>query len=305
MDYKEVQAFEEKNKINPLEMLDNPEFLASLPRLSNGMFDKGKLINDDIQIIQGKPVSVPSKYPDFQNLDEKTRKAVIDKLNKLEEDPANLIIPVKKEKKKPGESESKIESPIESIEEKSPEVNVQSPAAEPVAEENEFEEDPNSEEVQDMKIYQHGDEVEKLVGKPIKDITPDDVWKILMNSREYVENLPKMLGDKKKYDVNLIAKFPEVKLLKTDDFDGTKAFFMTLRGFEKGNPLPKAKDKVATVENAVMKYSHERFFSELQKVANAEDFGLMAAMMCAYSEEIEKYDPETSIRLIQAAEKLI
>jgi hypothetical protein len=287
MHYEEVKAIEEKNKKNPLEMLNDPEFLASLPRLGNGEFNQQKLLNDEGEVL------APTKYPDFQNLDHKTRKAVIDKLLELEKDPKNIIIPVRKEK---GDKPADAELPKE--------VNVQNPV-EPTTEEDEPEEDSNSEEVQDMKMYQHGDEVEKLVGKSMKDITPDDVWKILMNSREYVENLPKMPGDKKKYDVNLIAKFPEVKLLKTDDFDGTKAFFMTLRGFEKGNPLPKAKDKVANVENAVIKYSHQKFFSELQKVANSEDYGLMAAMMCAYSEEIEKYDPETSIKLIQAAEKLI
>lgn len=299
-DYKEVKAIEEKNKQNPLEMLDDPEFLASLPRLGNGEFNQQKLLNDEGEVLKGgKLVSAPTKYPDFQNLDPKTRKAVVDKLLELEKDPKNIIIPVRKEK---GDKPADVELPKtdEVKVEKSPEVK-----APVVPEEEEFEEDPNSEEVQDMKIYQHGDEVEKLVGKPLSDLTPDDVWKNLINNREYLESLPKMPGDKKKYDVNLIAKFPEIKLLKTDDYDGTKAFFMTLRGFERGNPLPKAKDKVATVEQSVVKYSHQKFFTELQKVANAEDYGLMAAMMCAYSEEIEKYDPETSIRLIQAAEKLI
>lgn len=293
MEYKEVEAIEAKNKKNPLEMLDDSEFLASLPRLSNGFFDKGKLINDGGETLQnGKMVIVPSKYPEFQNLDKATRQAVIDKINKLQENPANLIIPVKKEKK--DKSENSIEQKLEAPKVEESKVSVPEKSVEK-------EEDSVSEEEEDMKVYEHGDVVEKLSGKSLADFTPTDFW-ALVNTREYWDSLPKLPGDKKKYDINLISKFPEVKILEPG---ALKTFISTIKGVEKGNPLPKYKDKVATVEDSVIKYSHARFYNELQKVAEIEDYGLMAAMMCAYSEEIESYDLKTSMKLLQAAEKLI
>lgn len=293
MTYEEVQAIEEKSKKNPLEMLDDPEFLASLPRLSNGFFDKGKLINDGGETIQnGKLVTVQSKYPEFQNMDKVTRQAVIDKINKLQEDPANLIIPVRKEKNKPGESETKLETPAETVKEKIPEVKAPEeikPLDEEIADESIADEEniaPLSEEEEDMVIYEHGDVLKKLMKKSIEQINKTDILHLLEDPN-YIKSLPR--NKDKSFNMDLIAKFPEFKIMQNAGM--SKKYISVLRNKEALEKRTKA--------------AHKLFFTELQKIANVEDYGLMAAMMCAYSEEIESVDPITSIRLIQAAEKLV
>ena len=309
MEYSEVQAIEEKFKKNPLEMLDDQEFLNSLPRLSNGFFDKGKILNNDVQIQGGKAVEYESKYPEFQNLDEKTRKAVIDKINKLQENPDNLIIPVKKEKKtKDDSTEKTVQETVKS-----------EPKVEPKSTKPEIEKKPTleeeiasipSDEEDDMKVYEHGDFLEKLLNKSVSKMTEIDVRQLLSNNKyvqPYLDSLPKMKNNK--FDMNLIRKFPEIKILEEENPRFLKQFLKDIESSvnfgNSSNKWKEQKSKSANAEEAVIKYSHRKFFNELEKVANAEDYGLMAAMMCAYSEEIEKYDLETSIKLIQAAEKLI
>lgn len=289
MTYDEVQVIEDKNKKDPLEMLDDPEFLASLPRLSNGFFDKGRLINDGGETIQnGKVVTVPSKYPEFQNLDKATRQAVIDKINKLQEVPANLIIPVRKEKSEKADIPASMET-AKGPEVKTPETNipeVKTPDIEP--NEEEISEEPLSEDEEEMAIYMHGETLEKILKKKIPQINKTDVMQLLENPA-YIKSLPR--SKDKTFNIDLISKFPEYKVMQSAGM--SKKYISVLHNKEAVEKRTKAAGM------------HEIFFSELQKVANAEDFGLMAAMMCAYSEEIENIDPVTSIKLLQAAEKLV
>ncbi len=70
---------------------------------------------------------------------------------------------------------------------------------------------------------------------------------------------------------------------------------------------PEAKEAKVAISpmQAAIKYTHQRFFNELQKVASKGDKYLMASMMAAYSEKIDEIDPDMSMKLLMRARKIV
>ncbi len=94
------------------------------------------------------------------------------------------------------------------------------------------------------------------------------------------------------YDIELIKKFPESLIFKDDD---SRGYFLGPINIENKRIIKENKKKVA----------HEMFFNYFEKVAATNDSGLMAAVLCKYSEEIDETDPETSVKLLQYAQELL
>ncbi len=145
--------------------------------------------------------------------------------------------------------------------------------------------DPNLDE--DEKIYLHTGKVQDLIGRPLKDLSEQDFFDLLKNDK-YKALLPKTSDGR--YDLELIKKFPEYTNL-SEDYQGP---FIGSLNMENKEILKKRKSA-----------THEYFFAQLKKVADAGDFGLAAAMLCSYSEELESTDPKMSAKLLSYAEKLL
>ena len=98
--------------------------------------------------------------------------------------------------------------------------------------------------------------------------------------------------------------------VEADDAD-EKKYMGRLLGGTAGiiyHKAPSAEKKMTAspVAESVVKYSHQRFLNELNKVANEQGNPyLMAAMMANYSGQIESFDPEMSTRLLERAGKII
>jgi len=266
----------EKAKLDPLTLLDDPEFLKTLPTLGNGDFHKGSIIDEDA-------------FPAFKDLDKGTRKAVIDKLNKLDSEKSKTPQNVEKSVATP-----KLEKPINKIPEMPEEVQMAPPE--------------KSEDELEQETFMHTGLIEKVLSKSMKDLTAQDVFQLLGN-KEYLDSLPRNKQDNgKTFDMKSILEFPEVKILKNEanaqGYDPSKMFLSTLKGFETGK-IPYPKTKAANfIDDMLIKVANKKFFIELEKVAKTQNKGLMAALMCKYSEEIETVDPIMSAKLLIQAEKL-
>lgn len=291
--YDEAIAELSKNKAkdmrSPLELLDDPEFVASLPRLGNGDLHGGAIIDED-------------QYPPFQNMDKATTKAVVQKMKEID---ANKSTAPKAEKsiETPKSIEApKLEEPkVSPVINKTPEKSVEIPTAPP--------EEELSEDEKEQKTFIHTGLIEKILGKSMKDVTSKDIFQLLEN-KSYLDSLPREKNSNgKRFDMNYISNLPEMQILKNDGADGGyspyKLFISTLKGIESGK-VPYAKTKAASnVEDALIKVANKKFYIELEKVAKTQNIGLMAALMCKYSEEIEAVNPEMSIKLLIQAGKLL
>jgi len=151
--------------------------------------------------------------------------------------------------------------------------------------EDETEEEPVDEEVQ---IFTHTGKLEKLLGKSLKDLTGKDSYDLISNS-DYLNMLPKTTDGT--YDLNLIKKFPEYLVLPEED----RQYFI--------GPLNSMNKQI--LKDNKRKVAHTEFFKYFEKVATTNDPGLMAAILCKYSEEIDETDPETSVKLLEHAQSLL
>lgn len=306
-------------KANPLELLNDPEFLASLPQLSNGFYDKGRIIDDNGATLNGRKVDEgKSKYPEFNNMDKDTRKAVIDKLNKLDEENAKNPNFVKNKEKKVDEvptatpsstsKEPELEHYLENLNKSvsAPKLDESKAPSKEKELEKEIANIPGPSKTEDeleQEKFIHSGLIEKILGKSMKDVSDSDVFQLL-NNREYLDSLPK--DREGKFDLNLISQFPEVKMLKTPEFDSSKMYFTALKAYDSGKTKLPAKAKAASeVDQILVKVAHKKFFVELEKVAKTQNKGLMAALMCRYSEEIDNIDPVMSMKLLAQAERLL
>lgn len=302
MEYSEVEKII-ADKADPLKMLDDDKFVSTLPRLGNGDFHLGSIIDN-----KGQPDrhgNSMDKYPEFNEMPEDVRKAVIAKFHKIRDNEvANPGSATEPKKEKPEETKPAEVKPEETTPSEVTPDEVSEPKNDEVSNEPEPTEDeidsigkPSSEEEDEMAIYVHTGELEKMLKKKVPQINKNDIMHLL-STKEYIASLPR--NKDKTFNFNLISKFPEFKIMQDG---GMKSKFLSvLQNKEKVEQREKA---AYSVDDAMIKLAHSRFFTELQKVANIEDHGLMAAMMCAYSEEIENIDPVMSIKLIRAAEKLI
>jgi len=283
---KEVEA----PKRNPLELLNDPKFLAELPTLSNGYFDKGRIIDVVKSPYDNGKMNT---YPEFRNMDKATRKAVIDKLNELDDEKDRIKAEMANKTVSSPELSSKLpEVPkTEELKQSEPIINNEIKSENPTEE--------LSEDEIEQEIFIHTGSIQKLLGKSMKDVTSTDIFKLL-NLKEYLDSLPRLKNNNKLFNLDLIARFPEINILGP----AAKIYFDTLKQLQAGKAAY-PKEKVANVEELVIKRSHTLFFNELKKVAATQNKGLMAAIMCKYSEQIEEIDPEMSIKLLQQAEKLV
>lgn len=279
-----------KDMRSPLELLEDPEFVASLPRLSNGDLHGGEIFGgESLDKSTGKYVR---DYPQFQNLDKVTTKAIVQKMKEIDANKSSAP-KIEKSIEAPKLEESKV-SPIIN---KTPEI----PAPQP--------EEELSEDEKEQKTFIHTGLIEKILGKSMKDVTSKDIFQLLEN-KSYLDSLPREKNSNgKRFDMNYISNLPEMQILKNDGADGGyspyKLFISTLKGIESGK-VPYAKTKAASnVEDALIKVANKKFYIELEKVAKTQNIGLMAALMCKYSEEIEAVNPEMSIKLLIQAGKLL
>lgn len=141
---------------------------------------------------------------------------------------------------------------------------------------------------EDEKIFVHTGKLEKLLGKPLKDLVGKDSYDLISNT-DYLKMLPKASDGT--YDLELIKKFPEYLVLPEED----RQFFI--------GPLNMMNKQ--TLKDNRKKSAHIAFFNYFEKVAATNDPGLMAAVLCKYSEEIDETDPETSVKLLQHAKSLL
>jgi hypothetical protein len=297
--YDEVKEFAKPGKVTnkTLDRLNDPKFISKLPRAANGDFHMPLVLDKSM----------------FAGIDKETRQAVVNKLLKIREDeisgkseetkpvePSSVEevkeekAPVKIEEKKPEEKKPEVKPAVEKPKEKVPEVK-----KEPKHEESKKSEEfvPDAEDEEAQAIYKHTGKLEELLnekGRSLRTLTKLNILDLMENPK-YIAILPK--NEKGEFDTNLIKKFPEFLLL---DRSYQNSFLKQLK--EMSKPKRRTADPVL---DSLIKLSHQRFFVELNKIAQMNDPGLMAAMLCKYSEEIEDLDLETSIKLIHQAQNIL
>jgi hypothetical protein len=109
----------------------------------------------------------------------------------------------------------------------------------------------------------------------------------------------------------IISANREWAIKKIDELEknGPVAVFMwdreSLRSVMKFTKAEPQATATASVEQAVLKLAHKRFYNNLQKAAEFNDPYLMANMMIQYSEAIEDGDPELSYELLAKAQEIL
>ncbi len=152
-------------------------------------------------------------------------------------------------------------------------------------EEDEIAEEPADDE---EKIFAHTGQLQKLLGKSLKDMSLQESYDLIGNPK-YLEMLPKLADGT--FNLDLIKQFPEYLVHPEED----RPFFIGPLNMMNKDIIKKNRKKSAHID----------FFNYFEKVAATNDAGLMAAVLCKYSEEIDETDPETSIKLLQHAQALI